>query len=86
MFSLLCARERDHARHLFRAHAKGRESCGNNWTKSEISSYFQENINLLFISIMDILRFSMGKKICLCMNSKNFGSEKIVLKYVHPFM
>lgn len=35
---------------------------------------------------MDILRFSMGKKICLCMNSKNFGSEKIVLKYVHPFM
>ena len=28
---------------------------------------------------MDILRFSMGKKIWLCMNSKNFGSEKIVL-------
>ena len=35
---------------------------------------------------MDILRFNMGKKIWLCMNSKNFGSEKIVLKYVHPFM
>ena len=35
---------------------------------------------------MDILRFSMGKKIWLWMNSKNFGSEKIVLKYVHLFM
>lgn len=27
MFPLLCAREREHARHLFRAHAKWREAA-----------------------------------------------------------